>query len=229
MSIKQTRIANKNRKRSRNSRLFWKILWFIAFLWLLNAGIEAAGSTRTITIVNPSVQAQITEQVVGEAEAMADQSTDAPDASQDALPDPCGLEVVQCDGEEVKTPQNAKFEQIGDIEKMVRDAFPENPDVAVAIAKCESGLNPNRIGDGHLAFEHDGETLGRSVGIFQVRTGGMEGGKVWSRAAANGKTAKQFEAWMQNPAENIKYGRAIYERAGGWTPWTNCGKKIGVL
>ena len=47
------------------------------------------------------------------------------------------------------------------IEQKIADVFEEETAIAIAIAKCESGLNPNAIGDGHLTPS--------SYGLFQIR------------------------------------------------------------
>lgn len=108
----------------------------------------------------------------------------------------------------------------------IKNIFGEHAEAAEKIAKCESQLEPTRIGDEHLTSKDGDEIIGRSIGIFQIRTGGVEkNGKVWNRAKANGLTVAEFEKKMMNPEENIKYAKEIYDR-GGWTPWTNCMKKV---
>lgn len=78
-------------------------------------------------------------------------------------------------------------------------------DTAVAIAQCESGLDPTRIGDRHLAIEG---TKGMSFGIFQIRH--LDG--------------RPDPEWLLNEDNNIQYARELWEKSG-WTPWT-CAKKI---
>lgn len=144
--------------------------------------------------------------------------------------DPCTIKVVTCAQAEEKHQEGGKIEATGDIESIVRRVFSENPEAAVKIAMCESSLVPDKIGDGHLAFEHEGELVGRSIGVMMVRTGGNEGGKVWNRAKANGMSVADFEKKMQNPEENIKYAHDIFLRSGkSFHPWYNCAKKNGLL
>lgn len=109
----------------------------------------------------------------------------------------------------------------------IKKYFGEKAEAAEKIAKCESQLVPTRIGDQHLTSKDGDETIGRSIGIFQIRTGGVEkNGKVWNRAKANGMTVAEFEKKMMNPEENIRYAKEIYDRSGSWAPWTNCMKKV---
>ena len=78
----------------------------------------------------------------------------------------------------------------------IRAAFPEDPDTAVAVAMCESSLDPSRIGDKHLSKP--------SYGLFQV-----------SRIYHN-----YSEEYLLNEDNNLEVARKIYDRAGGWRPWT---------
>lgn len=87
------------------------------------------------------------------------------------------------------------------LEEKIRAAFPEDPDTAVAIAKAESRLNPEVIGDKHLAWE-DGRN-GMSCGIFQIRV-------FPNRPGCEKLLDEDF---------NIEYARELYERSG-WLPWS---------
>jgi len=190
-----------------------KLIWWAILIYLTWLFVQSVfGGTKTITIINNPVLA-----------AEADKQNEQEGVKIEAG-DPCGLDVVQCDGEEVKDAPQVKIEPKNEIVDAIKAAFPENPELAVKMALCESSLIADKLGDGHLAFEYDGELLGRSRGLFQVRTGGREkNGKVWNRAKANGMTVVEFEEKMTNPIENIKYARSIYDRAGQkWTPWMNC-------
>ena len=109
---------------------------------------------------------------------------------------------------------------------IIKEVFGEKAEAAEKIARCESQLNPERIGDEHLTSRDGEEIIGRSIGLFQIRTGGVEkNGKVWNRAKANGMTVKEFEKKMMNPEENIKYAKKIYDRAG-FNAWYNCKNKV---
>lgn len=104
------------------------------------------------------------------------------------------------------------------IAKIVK-SFPDNPEEAIAIAKCESNLTPDRIGDLHLPVEIGGETLGYSYGLFQIRSGGKDVGGAWSRPAKEGMSLAEWSKKMLDPDENIKEAKKIYDK-GGWGPWT---------
>ena len=103
------------------------------------------------------------------------------------------------------------------IEERIRQVFKENGDEAVAVATCESQLNPENIGDLNLTFYHNGELLGDSIGLFQIRTGG----RGWRRGG------DEFRELMKNPDENIKYAKELYDKSG-WYPWYNCKIKLGL-
>lgn len=88
------------------------------------------------------------------------------------------------------------------IEEKIRQAFPEDAEMAIKVAKCESSLQPDRIGDTHLAKP--------SIGLFQIN-------QIWH----------DFDTeTLLNVDENIKIAKQIYERSGkNWNRWT-CGRLI---
>lgn len=102
------------------------------------------------------------------------------------------LSVVVGDSEEVNLTSATPPQQIEDL---IREYFPECPDVAIAVARAESGLNPDVIGDRHLAKP--------SIGLFQIN-------QIWH----NYSTEE-----LQNPEFNIKIAKQIFN-SGGWNRWT---------
>lgn len=127
--------------------------------------------------------------------------------------------LVQVPAREIKV-QNA------DIINIIRSVFPSNlQEKAIQVAKCESTFNGKAHGDKNLTLIDPayGETIGDSIGLFQIRTGGKNAdGTVWNRARANGMSADQFREWMFDPLENAKYALTIYNRYG-WSPWSCSG------
>ena len=112
------------------------------------------------------------------------------------------------------------------LERKILAAFPEDWENAIKVARCESLIDPTRIGDTDLGFFYDGETLGYSYGIFQIRSGGKDNGKVWSRPAKDGVSVHDWEKEMLDPDRNIAEARKIWEESGkNWGKWT-CGKNI---
>ena len=92
------------------------------------------------------------------------------------------------------------------IEKEIRDTFPESPNTAMAIAKCESGLDPDIQSQHTLSYGQE-----RSFGIFQIHE------PDWKHAAIK----LDLPNWRTDPGENIKLARYIYDTAGkSWKPWT---------
>ena len=85
------------------------------------------------------------------------------------------------------------------IEAKIRAAFPEEPEVAVAVSKAESGLNPNSINYSTMC-----------IGLFQVR------------ALPNRPSVEE----LKNPDINIQFARMLYDAAkkrtgNGWsTDWS---------
>ncbi len=115
------------------------------------------------------------------------------------------------------------------IEDLIRATFGEQADNAIAIAKCESGLKPTQVGDTHIMGTLDGELIGDSVGLFQIRTGdaGVYDSKPWNRAKANGMSVQEFRVKLTNPEYNVKYAKEMFDRQG-WGQWFNCMKKLGI-
>lgn len=121
------------------------------------------------------------------------------------------------------------------VEAKIREVFREEAGTAIKIFKCESWRDgryqTDIVGDKDLAFTHNGQLYGRSIGVAQVRTGGIEkNGKIW--VASN--NVAEFEEKMKNPDENLKMARAKYDASvkrngNGWYPWYNCARKVGAL
>ena len=127
------------------------------------------------------------------------------------------VEVAKAATVEKETAQEKKKETPVEL---VRRYFGKNADDALKIMQCESLGEDWRIGDENLSFWNDGELLGRSIGLFQIRTGGMsKNGKIWNRARANGMTVEAFEEKMKNPEENVKYAYSIF-KADKWEKWS---------
>jgi hypothetical protein len=93
----------------------------------------------------------------------------------------------------------------------IRATFPESPDTAVAIAKCESGLNPTIQSYHQLSYGRE-----RSFGLMQVHE------PDW------GVKANQlgYFDWKTDVDDNLKMARYIFEAAGNsWKPWS-CSRMI---
>lgn len=88
--------------------------------------------------------------------------------------------------------------------KELRDTFPETPNTAVAIARCESGL---KMIQSNQILDYGRE---QSYGIMQVHAKVHEGTAV----------ALGLGDYKTDIAENIKMARHIYDNAGDWSDWT---------
>lgn len=91
------------------------------------------------------------------------------------------------------------------IEKEIRKAFPETPNTAVAIAKCESRLEIEVQSEHILWYGQE-----QSFGLFQIHAPDHE-----ENAIRLG-----FGDYRTNPVHNIAYARWLYDTNGGWTDWT---------
>ena len=82
------------------------------------------------------------------------------------------------------------------IEEKIKETFGNEGDIAVAIAKCESSLDPSRVGDTHMKYP--------SIGLFQVN-------QTWH---------KYSDETLKNPDENIRIAKEIRDRWGNYNAWT---------
>jgi len=97
----------------------------------------------------------------------------------------------------------------------ISEVFGDRAGEAITVAQCESELDPLRVGDTNLMVHRDGEVVGDSIGVFQIRTGGDD----FNRAKANGMTADEFREKLKDWKYNIEYAKTIFDRSG-WGPWT---------
>jgi len=121
-------------------------------------------------------------------------------------------EQLKQDNERIRQEIESKKEEIirtdeKTIEKKIMDVFGDY--TAVRIAKAESLLNPEAIGDKHLIFQKDGKDYGMSCGLFQIRV-------------LQGRPSCE---WLLNPDNNIKYAKEIYDfyernYGDGWLAWS---------
>jgi len=93
--------------------------------------------------------------------------------------------------------------EVGGLEAMIAEKFPEDPKTAIAIAKAESGLKTDNVGDGHIMYLHEGKPMGMSCGTFQIR---VLPGRPDCESLKDIKT-------------NLDFARKLYEKSG-WKPWS---------
>ena len=91
---------------------------------------------------------------------------------------------------------------IKDIEEAINLIWKEQSKEALAIAKCESGLNPETIGDS-----------GKSIGIFQI----------YLPAHPQYKEEDLMNVWY-----NVSIAYQIYQKQG-WSAWLKCAKLLKIL
>ena len=141
----------------------------------IQALISVANSSKVITIDN------------WDARIAAESPTVLPEAQDEAKDGGSGTKE-ETELVEAKSPS--------EVVKMIEETFPEEKEIAVAIAKCESSLNPETIGDKHMAFP--------SVGLFQIN-------QTWHKYSTE---------TLKNPKENIRIAKEIHDRWGNWNAWS---------
>ena len=126
------------------------------------------------------------------------------------------VHFVQVAEAATSTPPEVRIEVVTDwtrerIEREIRDTFPEDPETAVKIAQCESGLRADIQSHHILSYGRE-----RSWGVFQIHEPDHQ------------KTAERLGLYnyKTDPRENIALARHIYDAAGGWTPWSCYTKRM---
>jgi len=81
---------------------------------------------------------------------------------------------------------------------LIRQAFPEDPHTAVAVANCESGLNPKAYNP--------------------KNTNGSTDGGLWQINSTHDRRLDQLGLDKFNPEDATEFARILYEESG-WQPW----------
>ena len=92
------------------------------------------------------------------------------------------------------------------IEKYIREVFPEDPETAVKVAKCESGLVPDIQSHHILSYGRE-----ESYGVFQIHA------RAWNNVAWElGYTEYKYQV-----EDNVLLARHIYDISGKtWRAWS---------
>lgn len=107
------------------------------------------------------------------------------------------------------TPQEVQIKVVystkESIERHIREVFPEAPNTAVAIAKCESGLNAEIQSHHTLSYGRE-----QSFGIFQIH------------ARDHDRTAQRLglEDYRTDVEDNVAMARHLYNSRGNFKDWT---------
>lgn len=119
------------------------------------------------------------------------------------------VETAHADDIVVVEPEVVQIEVVytkEDIIKKIEEAFPEDPQTAVKVARCESHLIPD-IQSHHIL---NGEQE-RSYGLFQIFS------PVWHHKAME----LGLTEYRTSVEENIAMARYIYTSGGNsWQPWS---------
>ena len=109
-----------------------------------------------------------------------------------------------------------KIEEDKTIEDKILEKFGDEGELALAIAKAESGLNP-------LAMNTNANTGDYSIGLYQINLiGKLFEGRL-KRARHLGYTGEAtreaLTEWLQDEDNNIEYAYSM-SRTNGWTAWS---------
>jgi len=119
-------------------------------------------------------------------------------------------EVVQIEPVEVLVEINYNWD-IERAKEEIRKVFPEDPETAIKIAKCESGFKMIRSNHQWRGIQEP------SYGIFQI----------FSPSWENTAIRLGLEDYRTNPNSNLKMARFIYDTGGkSWMPWSCYSKRM---
>lgn len=90
------------------------------------------------------------------------------------------------------------------IEEKIRNTFPEDPESAIQVFTCESGLRATAFNGANTNGTWD-------AGIAQI----------------NSIHGYDKESLFDEDF-NLEVARKIYDRAGSWQPWV-CARKLGII
>jgi hypothetical protein len=161
------------------------------------AVVTAAAGAAPVTVAAPTTSAPTTTEpepaVVAETAATAPVVVAAPPAAHA----PAASVAPETAAVEVAAPASAPAGS--SVEAAIAAWFPEVYDEAIAVADCESSLNPGAVSRG-----------GGNHGLFQINNvhrGNFEAitGQPWDMV---------YDAYY-----NAQYARRLYD-ASGWRPWT---------
>lgn len=91
---------------------------------------------------------------------------------------------------------------------MIRDTFPEDPNTAVAIADCESGLNPK-------AYNPRNKDGSVDRGLFQLNS-------------VHDKRVESMGMDVWDVEDNVAFAKMLYDESG-FTPWVCYTKNMLVM
>jgi len=188
----------------KSKRAFGYIALAIAIMLSTNALIAWANSSETVTFEN---------------------NWDVRKEAESAKPKAKHMDEVK-DGDlgSIEEGVAVQSSSPSEVVRLIEETFGEKSKEALAIATCESQLQPDRVGDHHLTFWYNGQEYGKSYGLMQVRSGGIEkNGKIWTRT----DNVAQFEKDMKDPKKNLAESKKIYR--GDWGPWYNCAIKNNLI
>lgn len=89
---------------------------------------------------------------------------------------------------------------------LIKDTFHEEPHTAIAIANCESGLNPDAYNPNN--------------------TDGTTDGGLWQLNSVHDKRLKELGLDKFDPEDATEFARILYEESG-FRPWV-CARKVAM-
>ena len=195
----------KNQKISKSLKLFYKTKKRNQKLRIIGASIcITAGILTASYSIASYIRYNIAVANAESVDALTEQQAKEIYGIDNDMEAKASVPVSTTGGAVVSAPEPVVLEQ--EIEKQIKNTFPKNYKIAIAIAKCESQLDKKAIGDTTTKYQ--------STGLFQIR-------ELPQRMKYYNLTTEK----LQDPTINILMAHIIYNRSG-WSPWTCFSKKL---
>jgi hypothetical protein len=211
-------MRRKNQKKGKQfEKKVKKLIFILIALYVGQGVVKGMFSEKTLTIYN-TAQAEEAEtielpnpcalEVVECAGERMSTSSDVSLASGNK--GQLSPQRLNADGTGAKTDNEeaniSRMASASSIETLIRQAWAGTgeEEIALAIAKSESGLRADAKGDLPIQFYHEGKLMGHSCGIFQIRV----------------LPGRPDCETLKDPKFNVEYARKLYDRSH-FQPWSN--------
>lgn len=187
-------------------------------------GVTQLRSTSTVTVETEVITETVVVDPLGEAieQAQKERKAEVESAAQSAYDDMFNqkmkeieLEVIkeynaELDRrqEELEKETHVYWQDKSNVVSLIRATFPEDSIRALAIARCESGYDPDALN----VSNPDGS---RDSGLFQINS-------------THNSRVEELGLDVFDPEDNVTFARMLYDESG-WDPWVCHTRQLAYL
>lgn len=165
-----------------------------------------ATTTATSTVAAP--EQQYPEEWLEEAEAAKQAVIEKKKLEQRQAELETSIADLQAELDKVEKELGVYWRDPANVKRLIRETFPEEPDKALAIAMCESGLKP------HAFNPHN-------------RDGSTDGG-LWQINSVHDARLKELGLDKYDPEDATTFARMLYDERGSFRDWVCYTKRMHV-